>query len=247
MISSGSEDSSSDTEVEVNRKPTNNTTPGTIRKRRIDSMVIKPEAVSAAVANHGDSDEDATLNEMMGKFDESYCYEKETDILRLVELQIIHLIQFNFQCNIINDFSDSDPTECISDLDTGQDGGDECDTDDLLEIDFIDTGSIQEIVDNHIYENTGNCSYHQTGATPQLERAVSRRTGSKKISGGVGGDESIGSRRRKRLTRTRKSSRDCRDSSAGTCASPAKVVRPSRSLGGTPVSLRRNKNKQSKR
>lgn len=30
----------------------------------------------------GDSDEDATLNEMMGKFDESYCYEKETDILR---------------------------------------------------------------------------------------------------------------------------------------------------------------------
>lgn len=29
-----------------------------------------------------DSDEDATLNEMMGKFDESYHYEKETDILR---------------------------------------------------------------------------------------------------------------------------------------------------------------------
>lgn len=35
--------------------------------------------------SHGagqDSDEDATLNEMMGKFDESYVYEKETDILR---------------------------------------------------------------------------------------------------------------------------------------------------------------------
>lgn len=29
-----------------------------------------------------ESDEDATLNEMMGKFDESYVYEKETDILR---------------------------------------------------------------------------------------------------------------------------------------------------------------------
>ena len=29
-----------------------------------------------------ESDEDATLHEMMGKFDESYCYEKETDILR---------------------------------------------------------------------------------------------------------------------------------------------------------------------
>jgi hypothetical protein len=31
---------------------------------------------------HQDSDDDATLNEMMGKFDESYVYEKETDILR---------------------------------------------------------------------------------------------------------------------------------------------------------------------
>lgn len=28
------------------------------------------------------SDDDTTLNEMMGKFDESYIYEKETDILR---------------------------------------------------------------------------------------------------------------------------------------------------------------------
>lgn len=140
-------------------------------------------------------------------------------------------------------FSDSDPTECISDLDTGQDGGDECDTDDLLEIDFIDTGSIQEIVDNHIYENTGNCSYYQNGA---MERPRSCRAGSKKVNNTCG-EESISSKRRKRLTRTRKSSRECRDSSAGTCASPAKGVRPSRSLGGTPVSLRRNKNKQSNR
>lgn len=129
-------------------------------------------------------------------------------------------------------------------MDTGQDGGDECDTDDLLEIDFIDTGSIQEIVDNHIYENTGNCSYHQNGG---VERPMSRRTGSRKISFSGGGDESTSSKRRKRLTRTRKSSRDCQDTSAGACASPAKVGRPSRSLGGTPVSLRRNKNKQSKR
>jgi len=28
------------------------------------------------------SDDEATLNEMIGKFDESYIYEKETDILR---------------------------------------------------------------------------------------------------------------------------------------------------------------------
>lgn len=35
------------------------------------------------------SDDDVTLNEMLGKYDESYVYEKETDIL-----------------------SDSDPTDC---------------------------------------------------------------------------------------------------------------------------------------
>lgn len=32
--------------------------------------------------NQLESDDDATLNEMMGKFDESYVYEKENDILR---------------------------------------------------------------------------------------------------------------------------------------------------------------------
>lgn len=42
------------------------------------------------------SDDDVTLNEMLGKFDESYVYEKETDIL-----------------------SDSDPTDCE---DQGEEG-----------------------------------------------------------------------------------------------------------------------------
>lgn len=42
--------------------------------------MVKSEALN--VGTQVDSDEDATLNEMMGKFDESYCYEKETDILR---------------------------------------------------------------------------------------------------------------------------------------------------------------------
>lgn len=55
-------------------------TPGTVRKRRIE---LPPKASQASESVHGaDSDEDATFNEMMGKFDESYCYEKETDILR---------------------------------------------------------------------------------------------------------------------------------------------------------------------
>ncbi|XP_060537342.1 uncharacterized protein LOC132708784 isoform X2 [Cylas formicarius] len=62
-------------------------------------------------------EDDCTLNEMMGKYDESYVYEKETDIL-----------------------SDSNPTDCESDIDTGQDGGDE---DDMAEaeLDFIDNDS----------------------------------------------------------------------------------------------------------
>lgn len=55
---------------------------------------------------------------MMGKYDESYIYEKETDIL-----------------------SDSDPTDCESDIDTGQDGGDEEDNGEE-ELDFIDNGNI---------------------------------------------------------------------------------------------------------
>lgn len=77
IISSGSEKSSSDTEIEVSKLSKSNITPGTVRKRRID---LVKTALSESM--HADSDEDATFNEMMGKFDESYCYEKETDILR---------------------------------------------------------------------------------------------------------------------------------------------------------------------
>lgn len=60
-------------------------TPNTIRRRR-EAVRNEPKSEKSApvvgLNQLGDSDEDATLNEMMGKFDESYCYEKETDILR---------------------------------------------------------------------------------------------------------------------------------------------------------------------
>lgn len=60
-------------------------TPNTIRRRR-ELGRSEPKSEKSAnlnvVSQPIDSDEDATLNEMMGKFDESYCYEKETDILR---------------------------------------------------------------------------------------------------------------------------------------------------------------------
>lgn len=83
------------------------------------------------------SEEDLTLNEMMGTFNESYVYEKETDIL-----------------------SDSDPTDCedyVSDSEADN-GGDEQDSHDD-ELDFIDNGSIAG-TDENLVGNTGKCTYH---------------------------------------------------------------------------------------
>ncbi|XP_037049316.1 serine-rich adhesin for platelets isoform X2 [Bradysia coprophila] len=218
IVSSESESSSS-TEIDLSKKLF---TPNTIRRRReLVRNETKSEKSTHAIVTlnqPGDSDEDATLNEMMGKFDESYCYEKETDIL-----------------------SDSDPTECISDLDTGQDGGDECDTDELLDIDFIDNGSIQEIIDKNLYENTGSCSYVPSFAS---EKRLSRTRRSQKQI-----DESGSGKRRKRLTRTRKRSGDnsCNGRIADELSAiPCGRVRESKSLNGTPVSLRRNKSGDAK-
>ncbi|KAJ8918776.1 hypothetical protein NQ315_015096 [Exocentrus adspersus] len=94
-------------------------------------------------------EEDCTLNEMMGKYDESYVYEKETDIL-----------------------SDSDPTDCETDIDTGQDGGDE-DEPFEGELDFIDNGSHLEF-DSRFDRNTGHCSYYNYDNSKK--RSSRRRT-----------------------------------------------------------------------
>ncbi|EDW72375.1 uncharacterized protein Dwil_GK20893 [Drosophila willistoni] len=147
------------------------------------------------------SDDEATLNEMIGKFDESYIYEKETDILS----------------------SDSDPTDCCaSELDTGQDAGDECDTDELLDIDFIDTSSMQEVMllDQR---NLGSCHYYPNQAEPSP--LVLRRSSTR-------------SRRRKRFLKTRKKS--CENRERLPEVSPMREPRGTRSVGGTPVCLRRH-------
>lgn len=91
------------------------------------------------------SEDDITLNEMMGKFDESYVYEKETDIL-----------------------SDSDPTDCedyidsLSDVDAARDAGDENDPTENGDLDYIDNGSFLDL-DNldcsTRFPNTGHCTY----------------------------------------------------------------------------------------
>lgn len=131
-------------------------------------------------------------------------------------------------------------------MDTGQDGGDECDTDELLDIDFIDNGSTPSIVDKKPYENTGTCSYHNNNV--QSDKSVSsvRSRKNKKII------DEASARRKKRLTRTRKRTSECRDHS--NCNNGGEQLhrstsreRGSKSLGGTPLSLRRNQSNDSKR
>ncbi|XP_055620668.1 uncharacterized protein LOC129764977 isoform X2 [Toxorhynchites rutilus septentrionalis] len=197
-------DSSSSTEKVISKKML------TPKASRRGTDVSRLDSKATAHGSTLDSDEDATLNEMMGKFDESYHYEKETDIL---------------SC------SDSDPTDCPTDIDTGQDAGDECDTDDLLDLDFIDTGSVQDVTNND-YKNTGSCSYHNFP-----ERRSSKHRGRCKRN-----SESGGSKRRKKLVRTRKKTGDgsCGSSVAGSLP----ISRGCRSLGGTPVSLRRNQSEE---
>lgn len=128
--------------------------------------------------------------------------------------------------------SDSDPTDCPTDIDTGQDAGDECDTDDLLDLDFIDTGSVQEVIDKENYQNTGSCSYHNFP-----ERRSSKHRGRSKRN-----SESGGSKRRKKLVRTRKKTLD----GVNGVSVPGSIStsRGCRSLGGTPVSLRRNQSEE---
>ncbi|XP_055839768.1 uncharacterized protein LOC129907515 [Episyrphus balteatus] len=207
---STSETSSSSTEVENLQRTYS---PNTIRrKKQLGELLLTSSCRSEMHSlhqhqggggshHHLDSDEDATLNEMMGKFDESYVYEKETDILSS---------------------SDSDPTDCASDLDTGQDAGDECDTDDMLDIEFIDTALVgQETALVKTY---------------QLPRRASRQRHMKTYPG-----EDV-SKRRKKLMKTRKKSTESKGR-----GSPMKNSRESRSLGGTPVCLRRNLSADNKR
>lgn len=174
------------------------------------SNTIRKKQMLDRVAFYVESeDEDATFNELMGKFDESYIYEKETDILS----------------------DDSDPTECASDLDTGQDGSDEYDTDDQLDIDYIDTGSTQEVFDKKQWNNTGSCTYFDQFAE---KRMVSHKKTRKQNLG-----EENGPRRRKIMTRQRK--RFGEDTHKHQTSIKTSNARESRSVGSTPVSVRRNK------
>lgn len=151
------------------------------------------------------SDEDTTLNEMMGKYDESYVYEKETDIL-----------------------SDSDPTDCDTDIDTGQDGGDEDDTHEG-ELDFIDNGSYLEF-DPRPDRNTGHCSYYVYDM-PRKSSSRRRNTRRNKPPSDKRRRSSSNKKRHKQQTSTERQK------------STHSYLDGSKSAGATPVSVRRSGNK----
>ena len=89
-------ESSSSTEREFSHKT--KSSPNTMRRNKQTRSIM--EASKSIAGNNGgngncnESDEDATLNEMMGKFDESYVYEKETDILRFIHFYRIEIFFF---------------------------------------------------------------------------------------------------------------------------------------------------------
>lgn len=85
-------DTTSSTEKHVSRRlavPRQSDSQSSRKLGSRDASNRSDQRVSSSQRSHSglqDSDEDATLNEVIGKFDESYVYEKETDILRYVEI-----------------------------------------------------------------------------------------------------------------------------------------------------------------
>lgn len=156
--------------------------------------------------NNSISDEDCTLNEMMGKYDESYIYEKETDIL-----------------------SDSDPTDCETDIDTGQDGGDE---DDQLEgeFDFIDNGSFLEFsADSKEGRNMGHCTYYNF----EIQRKASRRRTTRRSH-----KQEPGGDKKRRASSSKKRPKQS-ELPIGRNNTLALQIDGSRSAGATPLCIRR--------
>ncbi|XP_076247433.1 uncharacterized protein LOC143187227 [Calliopsis andreniformis] len=205
------------------------------------------------------SEDDITLNEMMGKFDESYVYEKETDIL-----------------------SDSDPTDCedyidsLSDADATRDVVNENVSRENDDFDYIDNGSFLDL-DNldcsARFPNTGHCTYF--AFTSELARRSSRlreslmkrrckedatafqRTASTKNSGKRQSgrqkkpeEKQQSEKRKRRVSQRRKPNLEkCNDETANLnrvlvermLLKNSGFNQGSRSVGGTPICLRRKK------
>ncbi|XP_063929432.1 uncharacterized protein LOC135141842 isoform X2 [Zophobas morio] len=180
--------------------------PSTVRGPNIRNQSLSSSSCSSlsgasvhwdAKKPSGSDEDDCTLNEMMGKYDESYVYEKENDIL-----------------------SDSDPTDCDTDIDTGQDGGDE-DEPVEGEFDFIDNGSYLEL-DPREDRNTGHCTYYNF----EVPRKASRRRTT---------------RRSKQCSEKRRRSSSNKKRHKQLERSVNVQLNGSKSAGATPLSVRRSK------
>lgn len=150
-----------------------NVSPNSLRKRKLVDTIITAAAeqsFSYQVEGSVDSlneDDDSTLKEIMGKFDEiSYTYDKETDILS----------------------DSSDHTQCQEQSDyedTGQDAEDEYEE----EIDFIDKHALSITEESVKYKNSGSCEYYENVVQQPISRASLkmrkrlRRKSSKRSSG----------------------------------------------------------------
>ncbi|XP_076659789.1 uncharacterized protein LOC143363051 [Halictus rubicundus] len=224
-------------------------------------------SASSVTRSARSSEDDITLNEMMGKFDESYVYEKETDIL-----------------------SDSDPTDCedcidsLSDVEAARIGAEDNDPLGNTEFDYIDNGSFLDL-DNldctGRFPNTGHCTYfaftgelaRRTGklresltkrrskedASTVLQRIASAKNVSAKRPSASGrhGKKSEekqqqSEKRKKRTSQRRKSTTAdrCDDETANLNRALLERMllknsgfnqQGSRSVGGTPICLRRKK------
>ncbi|CAG5095954.1 Protein of unknown function [Cotesia congregata] len=220
--------------------------------RRVSSSSSESSSMTQSFRS---SEDDITLNEMMGKFDESYIYEKETDIL-----------------------SDSDPTDCEdyvnhspSDIDTGQDGGDENDPLENDELDYIDNGSFLDLdnLEAHL-PNTGHCTYFTfttelTRRSTRLRESLLKRRSKDEFQHRTSSmrnnskrqslrhkkfDDKSGEKRKKRQSQRKKSGLEkCDDATANLnrvlvermLLKNSGFNQGSRSVGGTPICLRRRK------
>lgn len=99
-------------------------------------------------------------------------------------------------------------------------------------MDFIDKGTSHEVTDKeNWYRNTAACSYHPAPAQTERKTVKVRKT--------KRGEDNA--KRRKRYVRTRKKQAESYASNASSVnGSPHLVSRGCRSVGGTPVCLRRN-------
>lgn len=108
-------------------------------------------------------------------------------------------------------YSDSDRTDCVSDL--GQEAGDECDTDDLLDVEYIDKSSRQDTEKSHQAAEKKKQSKSKANKKAQENQP----------------------KKRKKMLRKRS-----KNSESSVLRSPIASNRGCRSVGGTPVSIRRN-------